>query len=221
MPSPPLRTRLDNARSAVRRLVLRRRRLLSALCAAAAVLAGLRAVEPPPPATVPVLTAARDLPSGAVLDDDDLVTVRLPEAAAPDGLARAPDAVGRMVAAPLRRGEPVTDVRLVGRQLLDGYPGLVAVPVRIPDAGAAALVRVGDRVDLLATDPTGTTPASVVAPAVQVIAIPPPDEGTSAIGAVSGRLVVVATTQGVAEELSAQAVRGFLSLTLSPRDPSR
>lgn len=216
MPSPPLRTRLETARSAVRRLVLRRRRLLSALCAAAAVLACLRTVEPPPPETVPVLTAARDLPSGAVLRSDDLVTLRLPEEAAPDGLTRVRDAVGRTVAAPLRRGEPVTDVRLMGRRLLDGYPGLVAVPVRIPDAGAAGLLRVGDRVDLLSTDPTGSAPASVVAPGVQVIALPPPDEETSGAGAVNGRLVVVATSQSVAEELSAQAVRGFLSLTLPP-----
>jgi len=89
--------------------------------------------------------------------------------------------------------------------------------VRIPDAGAAALLRVGDRVDLLATDPTGTAPASVVAPAVQVIAIPASDEATSGIGAVTGRLIVVATSQSVAEEVSAQAVRGFLTLTLSPR----
>lgn len=217
MPSPPLRTRLEIARSAVRRVVLRRRRLLSALCAAAAVLTCLRALAPPPPETVPVLTAARDLPSGAVLQDEDLVTVRLPEGSAPAGLARAQEAVGRTVAAPLRRGEPLTDVRLVGRRLLDGYPGLVAVPVRIPDAGAAALLRVGDRVDLLATDPAGTAPSSVVAPAVQVIALPASDEATNGIGAVTGRLIVVATTQSVAEEVSAQAVRGFLTLTLSRR----
>jgi Flp pilus assembly protein CpaB len=214
MPFHPLRTRLDAVRSSVRRTVLRRRRVLSAGCAAAAVLACLRAVEPPPPDTVPVLTAARDLPSGAVLHGDDLVTAHLPEGSAPDGLAR--DAVGRTLAAPLRRGEPVTDVRLVGRQLLEGYPGLVAVPVRVPDAGAAALLKVGDRVDLLATDPTGTAPAQVVASAVQVVAIPAPDEGTSGVGAVTGRLIVVATSEGVAHELSAQAVRGFLSLALSP-----
>jgi Flp pilus assembly protein CpaB len=215
LPSPSLGTRLDTARSAVRRAVLRRRRMLSALFAAAAVLAGARAVAPPPPETVSVLTAARDLPSGTVLDADDLVTVRLPDGSAPDGMAADP--VGRTVAAPLRRGEPVTDVRLVGRSLLDGYPGMVAVPVRIPDAGAAALLEVGDRVDVLATDPSGSAPANVVAPGVQVIAMPPADEGTSGIGAVSGRLIVVATTQSTAEELAAQAVRGFLSIALSTR----
>jgi Flp pilus assembly protein CpaB len=221
MSSAPLRTRLAPTRSAVRRAVLRRRRLLSALFAAAAVLAGVRAVSPPPPATESVLTAARDLPSGTVLDSDDLVTRQLPDGAAPDGLASGDDVVGRTVAAPLRRGEPVTDVRLVGPSLLDGYPGLVAVPVRIPDAGAAALLEVGDRVDLLATDPTGTEPAFVVARGAQVIALPAADEGTTGIGAVSGRLIVVATIGTVAEDLAAQAVRGFLSLALSRDTGSR
>lgn len=168
-----------------------------------------------------MLTAARDLPSGAVLRAADLATVRLPPGSAPDQLARAPDVVGRTLAAPLRRGEPVTDVRIVGKSLLEGYPGLVAVPVRIPDAGAAALLRVGDRVDLLATDPTGTQPAGVVAPGVQVVAIPAEDEGASGIGAVSGRLIVVAASPAVAAELAAQAVRGFLSLTLPPHEGAR
>lgn len=221
MSSAPLRTRLTPARSAVRRAVLRRRRLLSALFAAAAVLAGVRAVSPAPPATESVLTAAHDLPSGTVLDPDDLVTRQLPAGSAPDGLASGSDAVGRTVAAPLRRGEPVTDVRLVGPSLLEGYPGLVAVPVRIPDAGAAALLEVGDRVDLLATDPTGTEPAAVIAAAAQVIALPAPDEASNGIGAVTGRLIVVATTGTVAGELAAQAVRGFLSLALSRDTASR
>ena len=67
--STTLRRRLGTAAFGdVRRAVLRRRRLLSALCAAAAVLAGLQAAAPPPPPTVTVLTAARDLPAGTVLD---------------------------------------------------------------------------------------------------------------------------------------------------------
>jgi Flp pilus assembly protein CpaB len=150
-----------------------------------------------------------------VLDAHDLVTVRLPDGTAPERLASPADAVGRTVAAPLRRGEPVTDVRLVGGSLLDGYPGMVAVPVRIPDAGAAALLEVGDRVDLLATDPSGSAPASVVAPGVQVIAMPAADDGTSGVGAVTGRLIVVATSPSVAGEVAAQAVRGFLSVAIS------
>ena len=64
-----------------------------------------------------------------------------------------------MLAGPVRAGEPLTDVRLVGASLAAAYPGAVAVPVRLPDAGMAALLRVGDRIDLVAADPRAPPPA--------------------------------------------------------------
>ena len=94
----------------------------------------------------------------------------------PDGRPARAAAVGRTLAAPLRRGEPVTDVRLVGPSLLRGYPGLVAVPVRIPDPGTVALLRVGDRVDLLVTETDGSA-ARLLAGGVPVLALPVDPEG--------------------------------------------
>src|SRR5690349_6837789 len=135
----------------VRRAVLARRRLLAALLTAVAVAAGLHAATAPPPAEVAVTVAARDLPSGAVLTDADLRTVGFAPGSVPSGAVA--EAGGRTLAAPLRAGEPVTDVRLVGPALTEGYPGLAAVPVRLPDAGVAALLTVGDRIDLVAADP--------------------------------------------------------------------
>ena len=76
-----------------------------------------------------------------------------------------------MLAAPLRQGEPVTDVRLVGPSLTEGYDGLVAVPVRLPDAGAVSLLQVGDQIDLVATDPEAAT-ARTLAADVPVVALP-------------------------------------------------
>ena len=74
-----------------------------------------------------------------------------------------------MLAAPIGRGEVVTDVRLVGPGLALAQPGETIVPVRLPDAGMAALLRAGDEVDLLATDP-GTGEAALVARDVTVLA---------------------------------------------------
>ena len=52
-------------------------------------------------------------------------------------------------------------MRLVGPALTAGYAGLVAVPVRLPDAGTVDLLEVGDRVDLVAADPqAAAAPAS-------------------------------------------------------------
>jgi hypothetical protein len=140
---PPQTGRRERIRRVVRRAVLSRRRPLAALCAAGAVLAGLHAVRPPPGPTLAVAVAAHDLASGTVLTPDDLVTHRYPADLAPVGSVA--DAAGRTLAAPVRAGEPVTDVRLVAPSLLEGYPGRVALPVRIADAAAVGLIRSGDR----------------------------------------------------------------------------
>ena len=117
----------------VRRAVLARRRLLAALLTAVAVATGLHAATAPPPAEVRVLVAAHDLPSGAVLGPDDLRRVGFAPGSVPAGAV--PDAAGRTLAAPLRAGEPVTDVRLVGPSLTDGYPGLASC--RAPEFSVA------------------------------------------------------------------------------------
>jgi hypothetical protein len=131
----------------------RRRRVVAAVLVAVAALivaAGLRA---PPPPTVGVLAAAHDLAGGAALGAADVVTVRLPPAAVPDGALRG-RAAGRRTAGPLRRGEPLTDARLLGPGLLAGYPpGTVAAPVRVADADVGALLQSGDHVDILAAAP--------------------------------------------------------------------
>jgi len=69
------RSQLARRRRAVRRVVLSRRRPLAALLAAAAVVAGLHELRPPPPDVVTVLTAARDLPAGTTLREQDLTSV--------------------------------------------------------------------------------------------------------------------------------------------------
>jgi Flp pilus assembly protein CpaB len=206
------RDRLDRLTRPVRRAVLRRRRPLAALLTAVAVAAGLHAAAAPTPPHAGVLVAARDLPSGVVLAPGDLTRASYAAGTAPTGVAAAP--VGRTLAAPLRRGEPVTDVRLVGPGLVRGHPGLVAVPVRLPDAGMVALLRVGDRIDLVAADPQGTG-ARVVAHDVPVLALPVTraDE-TGPAGALPGRLVVVGLPAVEVPPVAEATARDFVSLTL-------
>lgn len=195
----------------LRRAVRRRRRAFAALLTALAVLAALRTVAPPPEPTVPVLVAARDLHSGAVVGVADLAEVAFPSTTAPDGLAA--EIVGRTLASPVRRGEPITDVRLVGPGLTEGYDDLVAVPVRLPDAGSVGLLAVGDRIDLVATDP-GAGESRVVAAGAPVLALPRPDDGGTS-GGLSGRLVVVGASPTVADSIAGAAVRDFLSFTFA------
>ncbi len=197
----------------VRRVVLRRRRAIAAALIAVAVAAGLQTAAGPAPETAPVVVAARDLPAGAEIGRGDLRTARFAPGSAPEGLAKDP--VGQVLAAPLRAGEPVTDVRLVGPELTAGLPGLVAVPVRLPDPGMVALLDVGDRIDLVATDPQEGG-ASVVAADVPVLAIPAADDRATASG-LAGRLVVVGAESTQVEPLAAAAVRSFVTYTWPSR----
>lgn len=200
-------------RRALRRVVVRRRRGLVALLLGAAALVAVQAATAPPPPTVPVLVAARDLPAGVVLGPDDVRVARQLPDAVPAGALGAPQVTGEVLAAPVRRGEPLTDRRLLGDGLVAAYPGLAAVPVRLPDAGMAALLRVGQRVDLVAAGAEGD--ARVVAGDVPVLALPAaaPDGRTAQTGT-PGALVVVGATPGQADAVAGAAVREFLSVRL-------
>lgn len=158
-----MRTRLGRD---LGRALAARRRLLAAGLAAAAVAFALTAVRPAPPPTARVLAAANDLAAGVRLDRTHLTTVALPSGAVPDGALRArQDAAGRLLATPMRAGEPLTDVRLVGPALLAGYgPDTVAAPVRVADAGVVRLLRPGDRVDVLAADMGDMAMGGIVEP---------------------------------------------------------
>lgn len=196
----------------VRRAVLVRRRFLAAALAGLAVLTGVRAASLPPVETTPVLVAAADLPSGTQLGAEDLATVELPVDAVPTGsVVDVASVTGRTLAAPVRDGEPLTDVRLVAPGLLDGYPGLVAAPVRVADPAAARLLSVGDRIDLVAVPPDGGGVMVVAADAL-VVAVPGQDPGDGVVG---GAMVVVAVPEEEALGLAEAAVRTVLSLILS------
>ena len=202
---PPSRRRLR----AVRHQLRRRRRLIAAALAAAGTLVALRTLAPPPAETVDVLVAARDLPSGTRLTDDDVVVRAFPTDLAPSGAATA--ALGRVLAAPIGRGEVLTDVRVVGPGLALAQAGETILPVRLPDAGMASLLRAGDEIDLVATDP-GTGSSTVVAHDVTVLATPTgvPD---GPVGGSGGALVVVGATAADAVEITSAALSQFLTVS--------
>ncbi len=191
--------------------MLRRRRLIAALLLGVAAAVALRSLAPPPPATAAMLVAARDLPAGQALRAGDLATVRIPPGAVPDGAAADP--VGRRLAAPLRAGEPVTDVRLVGPDLGTAQPaGTTTVPVRLSDAGQVALLTAGDRISLLGTDPqAGST--RMLARDATVLAVP--DRASADDGALPGRLVVLALDSDAVYHVTTAAAAEYVTYTWS------
>ena len=153
------------------------RRLAALVCLALAAVTGLHAHDRAAAAApVPVVVAAHDLPAGTVLRAD---SVRLsywnPDQTPPRALRSLHQAVGEIIAAGMDRGEPVTTARIRGPGVATGLTaGLVAVTVSITGPNTLALVRAGDRVDLLATTPADTNavrPARVVASNVCVLVV--------------------------------------------------
>ncbi|MDQ1708839.1 MAG: pilus assembly protein CpaB [Frankiaceae bacterium] len=200
----------------VLRLLDRHRRLAAALCAAGSIGAAMSVVAPPPPRTTAVLAAARDLPAGHPLTATDVTSLALPPGAVPAGaLTTADQAVGRSAALPVRRGEVLTDVRLSGSALLaDVTAGaLVAAPVRIADPAAVALLRAGDRVDVLGAH-EGLDQAAVVAADVLVVAVPDPAAARDSPALEGGALVVVVTSAETSRRLAQAAVVSRLSVVL-------
>lgn len=216
-----------------RRRLARHRRLVAALLLGASAVAGLTALAPARPATTDVVVAAHDLPAGQLLRPADLAVAELPVGVRPDGTVASVAALdGRTVAAGLRRGEPVTDVRLVGPGLLVGTRGLVAAPVRMADADSVTLVRSGDVIDVYAAagdavlgDPSRTggaasgssSRARLVADRARVLSVPPRDTpATTADGA----LLLLAVTPETARTLAGAASAERLSLVIRSADDS-
>jgi Flp pilus assembly protein CpaB len=208
-------TSLRRLAARVRRRLLAHRRLLAGLLTAVAVAAGLQAVAPAAPATVTMTVAARDLPAGATVAATDLTTTDVPPGTVPDGAIA--EAAGAVLAAPVRRGEPITDARLVGAGLTTAHPGLVALPVRLPDGAMAGLLEPGDRVDLYAVAAAGDAEASSgeatrVAAGVLVLAVPSQKDSQNSVTAgLSGRLIVVGVPATDVPVVTDASVRSFLT----------
>jgi Flp pilus assembly protein CpaB len=189
-----------------RRLALLRR-------SAAAVLAAVALVLALAPRTgaggVPLVVAAVDLPAGSTLRAEQLAIREWPAELTPTGAVReVAGAAGRILVGAARSGEPLTDVRLAGAGLgLGSGAGAAAVPVRLADAGVAAVLVPGNRVDLVTVGARTDEPL-VLAAAATVLAVLPEDSRTS------GRLVLVATAPGQAARVAAAALTDQVAVTL-------
>ncbi|AYY14874.1 flagellar biosynthesis protein FlgA [Actinobacteria bacterium YIM 96077] len=195
------------------RAAARHRRLLAAGLAAGAMALAIEAASRSAPSGIDVLVAAHDLDGGTTISQDDLTTTSFPPDAVPDSVLDLTEATGGTLAAPMRAGEPVTDQRLLGPSLLDGWGDhLVAAPVRVTETGAAALIRPGDRINVLAAPADGLNPPRVIAEDVPVLTVA--DDSTPA----KGTVLVVGATAEQATELAHAAVTSRVSFTMGVPD---
>ena len=189
---------------------------------AAGMAFGLNAIEPPPPPSVPVVTAARDLAAGTRLATADVTTTLLTPGTVPEGAVDSlGNAVGRTLVSAARRGEALTDLRLVGASPSTEVDAVLA-PLRIADAEAVALLRPGDVVDVLGAglpvEGATASSARLLASAVRVVTVPrvQDDSGIAAVTG-DGALIVVTTTASTAARLAGAAVTDRISVVLRGR----
>jgi pilus assembly protein CpaB len=204
-----------------RRGLLLRRALAAALAGLALVLALAPADRA---AVVPVVVAAADLPAGAALRAADLTVREWPADLAPGGALRAvPDADGRSLVGAARAGEPITDARLVAAPGHGGVgPDGAVVAVRLADAGVAAVLTPGSRVDVVAAGERADQPVVLTADAtVQAVLGPDqragPGSGIGSGAASSGpgeRLVLIGMPRAAASRVAAVSLTRPVAVTL-------
>lgn len=216
---------------AVARLGRRHRRGLAGASAAVAVIGMGMAIRPPPPATEPLVVAAGDMAPGHRLAQADLTIAPVPVGGRPPGTSVDPgELLGRVLAAPVARGEAISSMRLVSPAGWPGPAGTTPVPVRFSDPGAGRMLAAGLRVDVLAaTGPAleapgaDAAPASLIAEDVLVLAVlGTEDEGTAApllADAPDAPLVVLAASRAQALAIAGAQADGHLSFAFAAVPP--
>lgn len=208
-------------RFVIRRFLHRRKRIIACLLLSAAAGVAVEAAVADEYATVPVVSAARDLAVGAVLTETDLEVVELPEPAVIGSVFDQPAlVVGQQLAAPLARGHPITATALVGDGLLTGTPpGTVAVPLRPADPSTVQLISPGQLVDVVLSTGDGydvAAESTVLAREVPVLWTGPAGAGGTWPGAeADGGLVVVAAAADDAASLAGASSSGDVHLVLT------
>jgi Flp pilus assembly protein CpaB len=184
------------------------------------VLAGVAALRSNPDGDrAEVVVAVHDLAPGTALTPDDVRLEKRSATTLPDGSQADLDAVvGSTLASPTRRGEVLTDVRLLGSRLAESTagPGARIVPLHLADSALIDLVRVGDVVDVLAAPATDSQAAAqavgkVVATDAVVVLVSAKQKAQATD---SDRVVLVALPARVANTVAGSALGQAVTLTL-------
>ncbi|MBJ7337871.1 SAF domain-containing protein [Mycolicibacterium sp.] len=174
------------------------------------VLAAVAALRPDPAdGRADVVVAARDLSPGVELAEADLRIESRSATTIPDGSqTRTGDLVGATLTGPARRGEVLTDVRVLSSRLADATagPNSRIVPVYPTDGALLDLVRPGDVVDVVAlsepSDGTAEDRPRVVATSAVVVLVSAKSKDVGRDGVVLIALPVVAANEVAGASLS-------------------
>ena len=178
------------------------------------LLAALAALRPDPAAGYrDVAVAVTDLRPGTALAAGDVRLEKRSAATIPDGALSTGQLVGSILAGAARRGEVLTDARVLGSRLagLSAGPDARVVPLHLADAAVLDVVRPGDVVDVLgatAADPQAR-PRMLAAGAVVVTVC-----GAAKNSGPGDRVVLVALPAAAATALAGASLVQTVTLTL-------
>lgn len=181
------------------------------------ILAAIAALRPDPAGVrTDVVVALHDLSPGTPLAATDVAVESRFATTVPDG---APSDIGIVIGAtltgPARRGEVITDVRLLGSRLTEAAAGPDArmVPLHLADDALVELIRPGDVVDVLAAgsaDAGPDTPPEVIATEAVVALVSADMAGPAGS---SGRVVLVALPRQAANAVAGAALTRQITVT--------
>jgi Flp pilus assembly protein CpaB len=206
--NPSVLSRLLAARPDWSRTLAARRVTAGALVVLAAVIA-LR--SNPHGERADVVVAARDLASGVALTADDVRIENRSATMVPDGSrADVGAVVGATLAGPARRGEVLTDVRVLGPRLAESVAGPDAriVPLPLAESAVLDLVRPGDVVDVLAAGSDADSQTQLVATNAVVVVVSEKPKGAG-----GDRVVLVALPGHAANKVAAATLLQTVTLT--------
>jgi Flp pilus assembly protein CpaB len=159
-----------------------------------------------------IVVAARDLSPGIELTAEDVRLEKRVATTIPDGSqSTVGKVVGSTLAGPARRGEVLTDVRLLGPRLAQSAAGPDAriVPLHLADTALLDLVRPGDVVDVLAAADDEIDPRVVATDAVVVLV----SEKQKGPGAAGERVLLVALPAHAANDVAGATLMQTVTLT--------
>lgn len=179
------------------------------------LLAAASALRPDPAGRLTdVVVAAADLRPGMTLTAAHVRLEKRPAATLPDGVQTDLDRmIGATLAGPARRGEMLTDARVLSSRLagLAAGPDARVVPLRPDDDAVLDVLRPGDVVDVLGAADEGRAPARVLAAQAVVVSVTAP---AKAPGSAGGRVVLVALPARAANALAGASLVQAVTLTI-------
>jgi len=180
--------------------------------------------QPGPQQGVAVIVAAKDLPVGNKIGNDDLKTVHIPEGSFPQNAIRnKSEVMDRGVVIPISAGEFILNNKLAAEKAGAGLPSLIppgmrAVSVRVNEVvSVAGFVLPGTRVDVLLTgNPSGGNEqqTTTVLENVAVLATGQRLERNSAGDPENAAVITLLVSPDDAQKLTLASTQGRIQLSL-------